>query len=225
MKRSRHQAAFSKWDLLVTVLAVVGIVLVVLPQLIRSNTRGSRISCTNNLKQITLSFRAWASDNSDRFPMQVSVAEGGVLELADQGSAYAVLLVMSNEHNTPRILVCPMESNPKRRGATVFDTTAPPGAIPFTPSNNISYFVGLDAEADRPQTILSGDDHFNIGKVKPHPGLLLMPTNAAVAWRNERHPKQGYVAFADGSVHDLDTPGFRTALIQTGIATNRLAMP
>jgi prepilin-type processing-associated H-X9-DG protein len=225
MKSPRHQAAFSKLDLLVMVLAVVGIGLVVLPQWLRSNTRGSRISCANNLKQLTISFRVWAGDNSDRFPMQVSVAEGGALELADQGSAYAVLLVMSNEHNTPKILVCPMESNPKRRGATVFTATAPPGAIPFTATNNISYFVGVDAEADRPQAILSGDDHFNIGKAKPNPGLLLVPTNAAVAWRNERHPNRGYVAFADGSVHDLDTTGFRAALIQTGIATNRLAMP
>jgi prepilin-type processing-associated H-X9-DG protein len=225
MKLPRQQAAFSKLDLLVTVLALVGIVLVVLPQWIRSTTRGSRINCINNLKQISLSHRIWAGDNNDQFPFQISVTNGGAMELAEQGSAYAVFLVMSNELNTPKILLCPKESNPKRKWATAFIAPAGPGATLLTPSNNISYFVGLDAEADRPQTILSGDDHFNIGKVKPHPGLLLMPTNAAVAWRNERHPKQGYVAFADGSVHDLDTPGFRAAVIKTGIATNRLALP
>jgi prepilin-type processing-associated H-X9-DG protein len=224
VKPPRHQAAFSKLDLLVMVLAVVGIGLVVLPQIIRTSPRGSQSNCANHLRQIGLAFRLWAGDNNDQFPFQISVTNGGAMELAAQGSAYAVFLVMSNELNTPKLVLCPRDPNPDRNLATTFNAPAGPGATLLTPSNNISYFVGLDAVDSAPKTILAGDDHFNIGKLKPHPGLLL-PTNSAVAWRNERHPNRGIVAFADGSVHDLDTPSFRAALIQTGIATNRLAMP
>jgi prepilin-type processing-associated H-X9-DG protein len=225
MKLSRQQAAFSKLDLLVMVLAVVGIGLVIVPQLTRGRAIGCRTVCSNNLKQVGLAFRIWAGDNNDQFPFQIPVTNGGAMELAEMGSAYAVFLVMSNELNTPHVLRCPEESDPNRKRATTFTVPAGPGATLLTPTNNISYFVGLDAADGSPQTILSGDDHFNIGKAKPKPGLLLAPTNAAVAWRNERHPQRGYVAFADGSVHDLDTPNFRAALIKTGFATNRLAMP
>jgi prepilin-type processing-associated H-X9-DG protein len=225
MKSPRHQAAFSKLDLLVMVLAVVGIGLVIVPQFARSRTPASRTSCTNNLKQVGLAFRIWAVDNDDRFPFQVPLTNGGAMEIADQGSVYEVFLVMSNELSTPKILYCPSESDRSRRRATEFPQTAPSTGVPFTPSNSISYFVGLDAKDIAPRTILSGDDHFNIGKATPGRGLLLLATNAPVEWRNERHGKQGNIVFGDGSVGGFITAGLRTALIQTAIATNRLAMP
>ena len=91
-----------------------------------------------------------------------------------------------------------------------------------TRSYNMSRIKGKDT---KPEMILTGDDHFDIAGVKPKPGLFLLQTNAPVEWRNERHPKQGNVSLADGSVQGFSTATFRRALVQTGIATNRLAMP
>jgi prepilin-type processing-associated H-X9-DG protein len=207
------------------VLAVVGIVLVVLPQLARSRAKSGKINCVNNLKQVGLAFRIWPPGASDTYPTQVSVTNGGAREFAEQGSAYGIFLSMTNELSTPKILFCPAESSPRRQMATAFTGPTTQGVVPLNDSNAISYFVGIDAHDTAPQTILSGDDHFNIGTVTPGRGLLLLATNASVEWRNERHGKQGYIGFADGSVQGFTTPGFRAALLQTGIATNRLAMP
>lgn len=216
-------------DLLLIIAVVVGLVFVILPQLVKSRAKASRISCTNNLKQIALSFRIWAGDNNDEFPMNVSVTNGGTMEFALRGSIYETFLVMSNELSTPKILFCPMETNPKRQQASIFASAVPPGSpagiVPFTPTNNLSYFVGLDATQTNVQTILAGDDNLMLGKVRARPGLWLLPTNTPPSWSKERHINQGNIAFADGSVQGLTNAGLATALNTAGISTNRLAMP
>ncbi len=214
------------WDLLLIVAAVAGIALVMLPNyLARTRAKSGRINCANNLKQVGVAFRIWSTDSSDKYPTQVSVTNSGAMEFAEQGSAYGIFLVMSNELNTPKILYCPNESTPRRQIATAFTGPSTHGVMPLNASNTISYFVGIDAYDTAPRTILSGDDHFDIGNAKPGSGLLLLASNAPVAWRNERHRKQGYVGLADGSVMGLSTHAYRRTLGETGIATNRLAMP
>ncbi|MEI2724523.1 MAG: hypothetical protein V9H26_13600 [Verrucomicrobiota bacterium] len=61
------------------------------------------ISCINNLKQFGLAVRLWATDNTDVFPPDS--------------------LSMSNELNTPKILVCPADTN--RVVAKSWDTFSP----------------------------------------------------------------------------------------------------
>jgi hypothetical protein len=216
-------------DLLIIIVALVGFVFVILPTIARSRARSSRLGCTNNLKQVGLAFRQWGQDNNDRFPMQISATNGGAMEQAQLGSAYVVWLMMSNELCTPKILICPNETNRKRVPANIFAPTVPAGSpsgmVPFTPTNNLSYFVGLDADETAPNTTIAGDDHFEIGKARPKLGLWLLDTNSPVTWTKGRHAYGGNVGLADGSVQSYSTPAFRAALVKTGIATNRLAMP
>ncbi len=229
-KPTPSRRAFSLTDLLMLLAVLIGIATVILPTLTRPRTyHSTRIRCTNNLKQVALAFRIWASDNNDKFPMQLVVTNGGVQELAAQGSAHAVFLLMSNELCTPKILFCPGDNNSQRLMATTFSAPGPAdanaGTIPFTTTNHLSYFVGLDAEVIKPNTLLSGDDHFSVNGAKPPPGLFQLATNAPVAWREERHPLQGNIALADGSVQGFSTAALRAALANTGIETNHLAMP
>src|SRR2546421_7976239 len=68
-------------------LAVLG-AMVVLPRIGRHRGRSPRINCTNNLKQLGLSYLQWAWDAQDRFPMQVSVTNGGSMEFVGSGAAW-----------------------------------------------------------------------------------------------------------------------------------------
>jgi hypothetical protein len=182
------------------------------------------------LKQIGLSFKQWALDNKDHLPMQVSVTEGGTMEFVNSGAAWVHFRVMSNELNTPKILVCPEDKRKSLAPATTFGSGVQVGAgnqVPFTNDNNVSYFVGVDADDNYPSRWPTGDAGFAIGG-KPVPrGLAQVRTNAALSWSQARHDKgrKGYLAFADGSVCLASDRELRGFLTKTGMATNRLAMP
>lgn len=239
-KRFEHYHGFSSLDLLLTIVALAGILLVIWPAMTKPrNPRGiaTGIHCINNLKYVGIAFRIWAVDNDDKFPTQVSSTNGGAMELAQQGSAYAVFLIMSNELVTPKNLFCPDDDNPKRVAADTFGSTLSPGGssapIPFTATNNLSYFAGLDGNDGQTNAIISGDDHLLVGKIRARPGLLLFPTNTPVAWAKGRHANQGNIkgnpggkiGMADGSVLSTDNNLLQRAFDNTGVATNRLAMP
>ncbi len=234
MKPPAKHKGFSQLDLLLILLALAGIVLVILPGLMRSQARSSRINCVNNLKQTGLGFRIWAGDNNDKYPQQTSVTNGGAMEWAEQGSAYHVVLVMSNELSTPKVLFCPEETNPQRRAANTFSSTPvignPATVIPFTATNSLSYFVGLDADETQPNGLLSGDDHLLVNNAKPRPGLLSLATNTPISWAKGRHKSGGSIGagnlgLADGSVQQVLSSRLPNIFAGAGFATNRLALP
>src|SRR5690606_32249653 len=103
-----------------------------LPALAKAKAKAQRIACTNNLKQVGLAFRIWATDNSDRYPMQVSAAEGGAQSAVGTArtatwttgavpsplqGVWGIFIVMSNELNTPKILFCPSEGAPSHNAS------------------------------------------------------------------------------------------------------------
>lgn len=89
----------------------------VLPALAKAKTKAQSINCVNNMKQIGLACRLWASDQTDQFPFNVSTNRGGTLEFCERGgdgydrNASRHFQVMSNELSTPKILVCPGDSD------------------------------------------------------------------------------------------------------------------
>ena len=197
---------------IITILAFFAVIL--LPALQPAKRKGGS-NCVNNLKEIGLAYQVWAGDNNGKFPMEVSATNGGALELAATGNAVAVFLVMSNELSTPKILLCQQDRD--RTFATNFDSGFH--------AKNISYFVGLDANAQLPQALLSGDDNFEIGGVPVKSGLCSISTNVMYLWSTARHNRCGNVALADGSVQQLINSNLANLLYQTGLSTNHLAIP
>ena len=127
---------FTLTELLVVICVIAVVVAVFLPALrVRDGRTREKITCVNNLKQIGLAFRIWEGDNGDKYPMQVSVTNGGAMELTLTGDVVGIFRVMSNELSTTKVLVCPQDT--KRTAATDFA-----GGLSGA---NISYFVGLDA--------------------------------------------------------------------------------
>ncbi|MCK6501571.1 MAG: hypothetical protein L6Q38_18990, partial [Nitrospira sp.] len=86
-----------------------------LPALAKAKAKAVRIKCVNGLKQIGVAFRVFATDNGDRYPMNVATNEGGSADFVPTtGNADANIWrhfwVMSNELTTPRILICASDS-------------------------------------------------------------------------------------------------------------------
>jgi len=201
------------------VLAVLAAVF--LPALLPPKRIPSGINCINNVKQVGLAFMMWTGDHNEKYPMEISVADGGTMELAATGDVLTTFQIMSNELSTPKILFCP---------ADTIHTITNIWGVNFT-ARNVSYFIGLDANTNRSQAFLSGDSNFAIGGVPVKSGLLELPTNAPIAWTAARHKFGGSIGLADGSVGKLNSvlpvskEGLQKVLIQTGLATNRLALP
>jgi len=213
---SCHEAALTLLDVvvaLVIILIVGGLVLAGIPPHAPANRKGPKINCINNLKQIGLAYRIWEGDNNDKYPMGVSMTNGGAMEMVQAGNAVMPFLIMSNELSTAKILWCPADEN--RFSATNFSSLT---------SSNISYFVGVDV-TDDPQLILGGDCNIEIGGKPVSPGLLSFGTNEPIGWQSNRHMDCGNLGLGDGSVQSTTRSGLQAYVVGTGVATNRWAIP
>jgi hypothetical protein len=56
-------------------------------------------------------------------------------------------------------------------------------------------------------------------------GMLVLATNTPASWTEKMHFHQGNIALVDGSVQSFSTSELREAVRNTGVATNRLALP
>src|SRR5829696_7434326 len=143
--------AFTLIELL-CVIAVIGILAaLLLPAVTRARERGQRIACISQLRQAGLAFHGFAHDHQNKFPMQVAANAGGSapspqLQMFEPfGVTARHFQLLAADLITPKLLHCPADTRP---------TALSFGGLTDL---NVSYFVGLNAEMAKPNSILAGD--------------------------------------------------------------------
>jgi type II secretory pathway pseudopilin PulG len=221
----RKSEAFTLIELIVVIIGVTAIGFAVAAMIFLSlhpvRAAAPRIQCVNNLKQIGTAYRIWSNDNGDRFPASQSVASGGWRELltnADQGFlCWTNYAIMANEMGqSPKVVVCPAD---ERQPAASFTNFA---------NVNLSYFAGVSADDNQPQSLLGGDRNLG-GGTKPDRGFGFSPksgkgndvaiqtgSNASpVCWSLKIHSKgnsagAGNILLSDGSVQQVTSGNLRS---------------
>jgi prepilin-type N-terminal cleavage/methylation domain-containing protein/prepilin-type processing-associated H-X9-DG protein len=194
----RTQTGFTLIELLCVIAIIAILAAMLLPALGRAKARAHRAECINNLKEQGLAFHLFMHDHDGRFPMQVPIREGGTLEYAQNGYlvngefyfSYHHFQVLSNELSAARLVWC------------AADITRDPAAnFAALQNRNLSYFIGINADYSKPNSILTGDRN-----VTNNLATGSIVRNAyGVRWTGELHAFKGNVLFADGSVEQLNS--------------------
>jgi prepilin-type processing-associated H-X9-DG protein len=197
-----RRRAFTWIELLLVVVVIVVLAGVILPQMAGSKDGGgrrARIKCVNNLKNLGLAARIFATDNDGKFSWVVPIAKGGSLEeIGDTNRIWHHFQVLSNELSTPRILQCP--TDPRVPDRLAFSAGGASDQVQFGHNDHVSYFLNLSASEEEPESILAGDRNLTRSNTPIRGRITPAPSDVFNFTTPGHHEGAGNLLFGDGSV-------------------------
>jgi len=211
-RRNRQGITFI--EILICLVVLTVLLGLFLPALHKAKSKAAKVNCVSCLKQVGLAFRMWANDNGDAFPWKVSTNFSGTKEYAEEPDPVPHFRVVSNELNTPKVLVCPDDKSRVKTGDW----------RQFTNAMHLSYFIGLGADETKSQTILTGDRTISTNGIAAK-GLVYLSTSDTLGWAPGIHPGFGNIGLADGSASQLPAEGLQTQRTKDTNSVVRFVVP
>jgi hypothetical protein len=217
MKRLPKRAtnrALTVLEVLVVVAVIAMVAAMVLPMRYVPDKTPST-ACLSHLKQIDLGFLLYAEDNAGKFPMQVSITNGGTMEFLNRNQTFPHYQKLSQYIRDMEVLRCPADKN--RQSAANYLELA---------DSNLSYFLNADVSTNNPaESILAGDRNLQANGQPVSAGLFTLTTNLDMSWTRELHLNSGGLGFADGHAEFSRKTNLNSLVKRQNVASSRFSIP
>lgn len=218
-KRLDDRSAFTVTELLAVLGALALLMALAVPLLGSNRANSDRMVCQSNLRLIGRAYAMWADDHGGKHPYRTGSAEGGNNDNALCNNNYFQFYWVRVELGTPRILVCPSDS--EKRPTSDWSSSPTTGFISaYHRNNSSSYLLALEI-LQSPRGLLIGDRSIlpsspNSGGCSA--GLLYAGAPSlyydwpTLDWTEKLHNKSGNIVLNDGSVIAAGQSELRTAV-------------
>jgi prepilin-type N-terminal cleavage/methylation domain-containing protein/prepilin-type processing-associated H-X9-DG protein len=206
MRRQPHAGGFTLVELLVVIGIVALLISILLPTLGKAREAANRTACLSNLRQVHQAFLFYAMANQDQVPLGYRTASKQFNSMVFSATAppsgrYVLfgLLYGAKLFNSPAVLFCPAEGNPK----FILDTPDNPWPDAITgavPTQNVQSGYGARPEAQIPDDLSAVPPGFVMPKLARFKNKAIFAdlTSSGVRVRT-RHRNGLNVLYGDGS--------------------------